>query len=120
MKNLANTHEKTTQSGENVSLVNILLKGRKLTFWERISNFNDQVTKLNGKLKHTYFRVVESKANREVKVKSYNGKTQKMIMFGSNNYLGLANHPYVVQKVKTAIDEMGIGVGGPPILNGYT
>ncbi len=120
MKNFTNTHENTTQSGENVSLVNILLKGRKLTFWERINSFNDQVTKLNGKLRHTYFRVVESKANREVDVKSCDGKTQKMLMFGSNNYLGLANHPYVLQKVKMVIDETGIGVGGPPILNGYT
>ncbi|RYZ24983.1 MAG: pyridoxal phosphate-dependent aminotransferase family protein, partial [Chitinophagaceae bacterium] len=36
-----------------------------------------------------------------------------------NNYLGLANHPHVKARVKAAIDKYGIGVGGPPLLNGY-
>ena len=120
MKNNTITHEDHAQNAENVSLVDILLKGRKLPFWERIGTFNDQIARLNGKLRHTYFRIIESKANREVIVKNDNGQKRKMLMFGSNNYLGLANHPYVIEKVKKAIDETGIGVGGPPILNGYT
>jgi glycine C-acetyltransferase len=41
-------------------------------------------------------------------------------MFGSNNYLGLANHPYVKQKMEEAVRKFGAGVGGPPLLNGYT
>ena len=41
-------------------------------------------------------------------------------MFGSNNYLGLANHPHVIKKVKSAIEVYGVGIGGPPLLNGYT
>jgi glycine C-acetyltransferase len=43
-----------------------------------------------------------------------------MLMFGSNNYLGLANHPYVKEKVRQAIEKFGAGIGGPPLLNGYT
>jgi glycine C-acetyltransferase len=48
------------------------------------------------------------------------GKKNSMLMFGSNNYLGLANHPYVVERVKESISKFGVGTGGPPILNGYT
>ena len=120
MKNTTTTFENTTQCGENVNLMNILLQGRKLSFSERIYSFNDAITKINGKLRHTYFRVIESKAEREVTVKNDNGSVQKMLMFGSNNYLGLANHPYVLKKVKSVINEAGVGIGGPPILNGYT
>lgn len=43
-----------------------------------------------------------------------------VLMFGSNNYLGLANEPEVVEKTIAAIREFGIGCGGPPLLNGYT
>jgi glycine C-acetyltransferase len=37
-----------------------------------------------------------------------------------NNYLGLANHPYIKSKTREAISKFGVGVGGPPLLNGYT
>jgi glycine C-acetyltransferase len=41
-------------------------------------------------------------------------------MFGSNNYLGLANHPYIKEYVCRMIQKYGAGIGGPPLLNGYT
>jgi glycine C-acetyltransferase len=41
-------------------------------------------------------------------------------MFGSNNYLGFANHPYVKKIVCDAIGLFGSGIGGPPMLNGTT
>lgn len=43
---------------------------------------------------------------------------QEMLMFGSNNYLGLANDPEVKNRVKAAIEEFGVGMAGPMILNG--
>ena len=46
------------------------------------------------------------------------GAVREMIMLGSNNYLGLANHPAVKEAVKACVDEFGIGCGGPPLLNG--
>ena len=42
-----------------------------------------------------------------------------MLMFGSNNYLGLATHPRVIAAVQEAVGEFGVGAGGPPILNGH-
>jgi 8-amino-7-oxononanoate synthase len=44
----------------------------------------------------------------------------KTLMFGSNNYLGLANDPIVIQETIDAIKKFGIGCGGPPVANGYT
>ena len=43
-----------------------------------------------------------------------------VLMFGSNNYLGLANEPYVVDKALEATRKYGVGCGGPPLLNGTT
>ncbi|MBK9571077.1 MAG: pyridoxal phosphate-dependent aminotransferase family protein [Chitinophagaceae bacterium] len=56
----------------------------------------------------------------EVVVKDpFTGELRNMLMFASNNYLGLANHPHVKYRVSKAIDEFGCGIGGPPLLNGY-
>src|SRR6185503_1453837 len=69
----------------------------------------------------TYKRTVQSVADREVSVRDpFTGIDRNMLMFASNNYLGLANHPHVIKRVRKAIDEYGVGVGGPPLLNGYT
>jgi glycine C-acetyltransferase len=68
----------------------------------------------------TYLRTIISAAGREVFVEDhYSGSIRKMLMFASNNYLGLANHPHVISEVKKAIDQYGCGIGGPPLLNGY-
>jgi len=68
----------------------------------------------------TYKRTVLSAADREVIVKDpFTGVRRDMLMFASNNYLGLANHPHVMNRVRKAIDKYGVGVGGPPLLNGY-
>jgi 8-amino-7-oxononanoate synthase len=48
------------------------------------------------------------------------GLVRRMIMLGSNSYLGLATHPHVVERAKQAIDRYGCGMGGPPLLNGTT
>src|SRR5437016_6078056 len=43
---------------------------------------------------------------------------QQVLMFGSNNYLGLANHPEVKAAAKAAIDQYGVGCSGSRMLNG--
>jgi 8-amino-7-oxononanoate synthase len=41
-----------------------------------------------------------------------------MLMLGSNNYLGLTQHPHVVEAARRAIDDYGTGCTGSRLLNG--
>lgn len=71
----------------------------------------------NGHL--LYHRQVCSPMDTEVEVHDHTeAKNKKMLMFGSNNYLGFANDPGVKEQVLKAIDQYGIGMAGPMILNG--
>ena len=62
---------------------------------------------------YPYFRVIESDQDTEVLI---NGK--KVLMFGSNSYLGLTNHPKIKEAAKKAIDKYGTGCAGSRFLNG--
>ena len=62
---------------------------------------------------YPYFKVVESEQGAEAVV---DGK--KMIMVGSNNYLGLTNHPKVKEAVVKAVKQYGTGCTGSRYLNG--
>ncbi|MDP2336394.1 MAG: pyridoxal phosphate-dependent aminotransferase family protein [Bacteroidota bacterium] len=62
---------------------------------------------------YPYFRVIESDQDTEVLI---NGK--RVLMFGSNSYLGLTNHPKVKEAAKAAIDKYGSGCAGSRFLNG--
>ena len=62
---------------------------------------------------YPYFRVMESAQDPEVIV---GGK--KMIMLGSNNYLGLTNHPMVKEAAIEAVRKYGSGCAGSRFLNG--
>jgi 8-amino-7-oxononanoate synthase len=59
------------------------------------------------------FRKLESPQDSEVVV---NGK--RVIMIGSNNYLGLTNHPRVKEAAIKAIEKYGTGCAGSRFLNG--
>lgn len=62
---------------------------------------------------YPYFRVIECGQDTEVVL---NGK--KVLMFGSNSYLGLTNHPKIKEASKRAIDKYGSGCAGSRFLNG--
>ncbi len=62
---------------------------------------------------YPYFRVMESEQNPEVIVEG-----KKMIMLGSNNYLGLTSHPKVKEAAIAAIKKYGSGCAGSRFLNG--
>jgi 8-amino-7-oxononanoate synthase len=62
---------------------------------------------------YPYFRAVEEN---EGPVVSIEGK--KIIMAGSNNYLGLTGHPKVIEAAKAAIDKYGTGCSGSRYLTG--
>ena len=62
---------------------------------------------------YPYFRAIESDQDTEVVI---NGK--KVLMFGSNAYLGLTNHPKVVEAAIEATKKYGTGMAGSRFLNG--
>ncbi len=62
---------------------------------------------------YPYFRPISSEQNTEVIM---NGK--KVLMFGSNSYMGLTNHPKVIEAAVEATKKYGTGMAGSPFLNG--
>jgi 8-amino-7-oxononanoate synthase len=62
---------------------------------------------------YPYFREIQSDQDTEVII---NGK--KVLMFGSNAYLGLTNHPKVVEASVNATKKYGTGMAGSRFLNG--
>ena len=50
----------------------------------------------------------------------YDGKAQPVLNFCSYNYLGLANHPEVVEAASEALHKYGVGACGSPTLSGMT
>ncbi|NBB87611.1 MAG: aminotransferase class I/II-fold pyridoxal phosphate-dependent enzyme [Bacteroidetes bacterium] len=109
------------KGGENFDLKDILNQGKQLGFEQRISYFSGWMSGLIERGEALYKREICSTAGREVTVYDrYADEKRPMLMFGSNNYLGLTSHPYVQEKVHQAVRDFGAGVGGPPLLNGYT
>lgn len=70
-----------------------------------------QEIKKNGY--YPYFNPIESAQDTEVVIKG-----KKVLMFGSNSYLGLTNHPKTKEAAINAIKKYGTGCAGSRFLNG--
>lgn len=79
---------------------------------EKVSLFRD-ADLIREQDVYPYFRVIESGQETEVVL---NGK--RVLMFGSNSYLGLTNHPRIAEAASTAIKKYGSGCAGSRFLNG--
>jgi 8-amino-7-oxononanoate synthase len=62
---------------------------------------------------YPFFRPIASRIESEVRM---NGK--RVIMLGSNSYLGLTHHPKVIEAGIAALNKYGSGCAGSPYLNG--
>jgi len=79
---------------------------------EKIAQFQDaNIIREMGL--YPYFRPIESGQDTEVMI---DGK--RVLMFGSNSYLGLTSHPKIKEASKKAIDKYGTGCAGSRFLNG--
>jgi 8-amino-7-oxononanoate synthase len=90
---------------ENVKRVLNILK-------ERTSKYNEP-DKIKVAGVYPYFRPIESEQDTEVYI---NGR--KILMFGSNSYLGLTSHPKVKEAAIAAVKKYGSGCAGSRYLNG--
>ena len=79
---------------------------------DHLSNYDAPQKAINAGI-YPYFREIQSDQDTEVLI---NGR--KILMFGSNSYLGLTNHPKVKEAAKAAIDKYGTGCAGSRFLNG--
>ncbi len=62
---------------------------------------------------YPYFQPIESSEDTEVVIRG-----ERKIMVGSNNYLGLTHHPYVLERAREALYRYGTGCTGSRFLNG--
>lgn len=62
---------------------------------------------------YPYFRPISSAQDTEVIIQG-----QKVLMFGSNSYLGLTNHQEIKAAVQAAVEKYGSGCAGSRFLNG--
>jgi 8-amino-7-oxononanoate synthase len=81
--------------------------------FEKCSKIYEQTQGLKESGHYFFFRKLESPQDAEVVV---NGR--RVIMIGSNNYLGLTNHPRVKEAAIKAIEKFGSGCAGSRFLNG--
>jgi 8-amino-7-oxononanoate synthase len=105
-----NTPAKET-SGQTGNSVGVDLN-KHPTLFNKVRSFKgaEQVRSMGL---YPYFRTISSAQDTEVII---NGK--KVLMLGSNSYLGLTNHPKIKEAAKAAVEKFGTGCAGSRFLNG--
>lgn len=93
--------------------------GSRLSIFFQMNLLQEKMMKYDAPQKfraagiYPYFRAIESDQDTEVII---SGK--KVLMFGSNAYLGLTNHPKVKEAAVEATKKYGTGMAGSRFLNG--
>lgn len=79
---------------------------------QRIESFKE-ASNLKEQGLYPYFRTIQSGQSTEVTIDG-----SKVLMFGSNSYLGLTNHPLIIEAARKATSKYGSGCAGSRFLNG--
>ncbi len=82
---------------------------------DKCREFNARIDSLKAAKQFFYLREVDPAASPVVEMDG-----RKLIMLGSNNYLGLATHPRVVEATVRAVKEYGTGACSSRVLTGTT
>jgi len=85
---------------------------RSSPFFEKCEKF-DEARRVQRAGLYSFFRVVESAQDPEVRIEG-----RRLLMLGSNNYLGLTNDPRVKEAAIEAVRKYGSGCAGSRFLNG--
>lgn len=86
-----------------------------MALFDKCTEFCRRIDYLRSSNQFFYLREINPSATPTVEMSG-----QKMIMLGSNNYLGLANHPKVVEATMEAVKKYGTGACSSRILTGTT
>ena len=92
-------------------MINYLLRQGEDIF-KKCYEYNDAKKAMSMGL-YPYFREISSEQDTEVWIGD-----RKMLMLGSNSYMGLTNHPEVKEASKRAVSLYGTGNAGSRFLNG--
>jgi len=79
---------------------------------KRIATFKASYI-LKEKGLYPYFQAIESNQDTEVLIRN-----KRVLMFGSNSYLGLNNHPFIIESSRKALEKYGSSCSGSRFLNG--
>jgi 8-amino-7-oxononanoate synthase len=79
---------------------------------EKLANFT-AAKDLKASGLYPYFRSIEENRDTEVMIGG-----RKLLMFGSNSYMGLTNHPKVLEAARNALTRYGSSCSGSRFLNG--
>jgi 8-amino-7-oxononanoate synthase len=83
-----------------------------LTLFNKVRNYRS-AAEVRALGLYPYFRTISSAQDSEVIIKG-----KKVLMLGSNSYLGLTNHPKIKEAAKAAVEKYGTGCAGSRFLNG--
>jgi len=83
-----------------------------LPLFEKVRNYHAAM-QVRAMGLYPYFRTISSAQDTEVVIEG-----RKILMFGSNSYLGLTNHPKVKEAARAAVEKYGSGCAGSRFLNG--
>jgi len=83
-----------------------------LALFNKVRNFKS-ADQIRATGLYPYFRTISSAQDSEILI---NGR--KVLMLGSNSYLGLTNHPKIKEAARAAVQKYGTGCAGSRFLNG--
>lgn len=83
-----------------------------LTLMNKVRDFKS-AAQIRASGLYPYFRTISSAQDTEVLIEG-----KKVLMLGSNSYLGLTNHPKIKEAATAAVAKYGTGCAGSRFLNG--
>lgn len=94
----------------------VALPGRadapQLALFDKVRNYTS-AAQVRAMGLYPYFRTICSAQDTEVIIHG-----RKVLMLGSNSYLGLTNHPKIKEAARAAVEKYGTGCAGSRFLNG--
>jgi 8-amino-7-oxononanoate synthase len=96
----------------NHGIVRSRAKSHPHRLFDKVRNFKS-ASELRARGLYPYFRTISSAQDTEVLIEG-----KKVLMLGSNSYLGLTNHPKIKEAATAAVARYGTGCAGSRFLNG--
>ncbi len=93
----------------------LLLELAGNSIWMQERGFQAELDDIKERGLFRQLRMVSSGVGSKVRIEG-----REKIVFCSNNYLGLAEHPQIIQAIKAGLDRWGFGAGASRLISGHT